>query len=299
MSSPQVENGHLKIANEVWDKLTMTFLTGSEFQIVLAVIRRTWGWKKKQDEISLSQFREMTGQPERTAANSLSSLLKKNLLKQVRGGGKGKPSTWSFNKDWETWILCQNQQSIANSAILNTVSNGSQTLQSLAENTARNGRVSDRNLLPGMEQLSPKAIFKERKENIGAKAPSEGPKAPVKKRDEAYEIFCSEFAEHRGIPYRGSKGDFVQLAALKKAFGTMVPPEWSEAIHNYFSSPQGKYTLADVCCRFDVFKRGSLDRYGKPAETPQSPQPDAKREFDHVEFREQNGKLVAFGVKNA
>src|SRR5512136_1294680 len=98
MASPQLENGHLKIANEVWDHLMSAGLTGSEFQVILAVIRRTWGWQRKETEISLAEFRRMTGHPERTAARCLVSLQEKNVLSRIRGGGKGRPSTWSFNK---------------------------------------------------------------------------------------------------------------------------------------------------------------------------------------------------------
>lgn len=102
--------------------------------------------------------------------------------------------------------------------------------------------------------------------NLKSGSPSEVAK-PARKPDEAFETFSSEFVEHRKTPYRASKGDFVQLAALKKAFACTngsAPPDWSAAIHNYLASPMGKYTLADLCSRFDVFKAGKLDRFGKP-----------------------------------
>lgn len=93
-----------------------------------------------------------------------------------------------------------------------------------------------------------------------------------KPKDEAYEIWCSEFAEHRQIAYRGKageKGDFVQLAGLRRQLeiGTReIPKNWKESIHNYFQTPQGKYTLADLCSRYDVFNLGALDRFNKPRE---------------------------------
>lgn len=110
-----------------------------------------------------------------------------------------------------------------------------------------------------------------------ASPPGDAPQDPVnpsgkseRPKDEAYELFCSEFAEHRGIPYRGTKGDFTQLAGLRRQLrieNLKAPESWETSIHNYFGSPQNKYTLADLCCRYDVFLRGALDRFGKPKET--------------------------------
>jgi hypothetical protein len=86
-------------------------------------------------------------------------------------------------------------------------------------------------------------------------------------KDPAFEIFNIEFKEHRQIPYRSGKGDHVQLSALRRQLGIATketPPSWTDAIHNFFATPLGKYTLADLCVRFDVFLKGPLDRFGKP-----------------------------------
>jgi len=93
-------------------------------------------------------------------------------------------------------------------------------------------------------------------------------KANKQPKDEAYETFAHEYAGRRGIPYRPQRGDFVQLAALRKALDCNckgIPHRWVDAIGNYLSSPLSKYTLADLCVRFDVFVQGEIDRYGKPA----------------------------------
>lgn len=263
MANPQVENGHLKVANEVWDHLMSAELTGAEFRIAFAVIRKTWGWKRKEHEVSLAEFMAMTDLPHRTVANAMVSLLAKNILTQARGGGRSRPSTWSFNKDWESWNLCHPRHSKINCAKINTVLNGTQSVPPVAQNMVINGTVSPGNLFDLQGNEPPKATFKAIKANIGAKAPSRQPRKP----DPAYETFCSEFVEHRGIPYRSKKPDFIHLADLRKSLQCNngdEPRDWSAAIHNYFASPQGKYTLADLCNRFDVFRLGRLDRYGKP-----------------------------------
>jgi hypothetical protein len=113
---------------------------------------------------------------------------------------------------------------------------------------------------------------KDNKDNIKTIGGADAPPSRQRRPDQAYEIFCSEFAGHRGVPYRGTKGDFVQLAGLRQALrcdGGGIPGDWSRAIRNYFATPQGRYTLGDLCSRYDVFLRGPLDRFGRPVEQQQ------------------------------
>lgn len=46
MASPQTENGHIDIANEIADKFCSYRLSGQEWQILWVLLRKTWGWKK-------------------------------------------------------------------------------------------------------------------------------------------------------------------------------------------------------------------------------------------------------------
>src|SRR3990167_10613075 len=61
MPHPQIEDGHLDIANEIVEKLMKTQLSGYEWRYLWALWRKTWCWKKKEDWISNSQFTKMTG----------------------------------------------------------------------------------------------------------------------------------------------------------------------------------------------------------------------------------------------
>jgi len=90
---------------------------------------------------------------------------------------------------------------------------------------------------------------------------------PERPKDEAYELWASEFLEHRKVPYQKKRADFVKLSEIRKAFGLNgkgMPTGWVEAIHNYFSSPLSSYTLADLCTRYDVFIRSPVNQYGRP-----------------------------------
>ncbi len=92
-------------------------------------------------------------------------------------------------------------------------------------------------------------------------------KNPPREKDEAYEIWAERFQELRKVRYGSKAADFVWLAKLRKQLqldGRGTPPGWQIAIDNYLATPQGKYTLADLCSRYDVFLADRLDRFGKP-----------------------------------
>ena len=61
MVSPQLENGYIRISTEVWQALCKIRIPGEARQVLDAIIRKTWGWNKKEDRISLSQFVDATG----------------------------------------------------------------------------------------------------------------------------------------------------------------------------------------------------------------------------------------------
>ena len=59
---PNITNGHIDIANELAEALTRVNLSGYQYRIIWCVFRKTWGWHKSTDKISLTQFKDMTGQ---------------------------------------------------------------------------------------------------------------------------------------------------------------------------------------------------------------------------------------------
>jgi phage replication O-like protein O len=60
-ASPQLENGYTRLANELLDALLLAGLTARQWAVVMAVIRKTYGFNKKSDEIGLSQLTLITG----------------------------------------------------------------------------------------------------------------------------------------------------------------------------------------------------------------------------------------------
>jgi len=99
MASPQKENGFTPIANEILEKLVNTALLGSEFQILYCIIRKTYGFQKKNDWISLTQFESATGLSRPTVVKSLKNLVSRNMIM------KSDKCYYSFNKNWESWVV--------------------------------------------------------------------------------------------------------------------------------------------------------------------------------------------------
>ena len=101
----QVEDGkYTRIVNEVLEQLVKTALLASEFRIALFVIRKTWGYNKTEDVISLTQFRKGTGLSRTTIIAAIKNLTLKRLLVQ-RSVPPTSSKAYKFNKYWHEWVV--------------------------------------------------------------------------------------------------------------------------------------------------------------------------------------------------
>lgn len=99
MKDVQTENGYFSVALEIQDALCQFRIPGEVRQIVDAVIRKTWGWHKKEDEISNSQFVAITGMNKSNAHRALAKAIQHRLV-VVKNDNK-----LSFNKHYDEWIV--------------------------------------------------------------------------------------------------------------------------------------------------------------------------------------------------
>lgn len=103
MANPSLQNGYIKIANELVEKLAKVSISGSEMRILWVILRNTWGWKegekrKEWDKTSLSQFESATGMRRPNVAEALKSLVVKRLLLKCENG-------YSFNQNHDQWVV--------------------------------------------------------------------------------------------------------------------------------------------------------------------------------------------------
>ena len=94
MANPQLENGHTRIANELLGHLMMIHLSANQWQVLLCIIRKTYGFQRKVDKIANSQIMLATGLGESVVSRALKRLQETNII--IR---KGK--TLGLQKDWE------------------------------------------------------------------------------------------------------------------------------------------------------------------------------------------------------
>ena len=98
----QPENGFVKIHPAILELLAQRQLSGREFRCLLFLFRKTYGFQKKEDKISLSQWAEGTGIPRTRVGAVLDNLVNQNIIYRIDNGAK-RPSRWGFNKHFETW----------------------------------------------------------------------------------------------------------------------------------------------------------------------------------------------------
>lgn len=109
MPSPQLENGYITIAIEFFDNLRVMHLSGNEWIVLLFIMRKTWGWHKKSDRISLTQFTKDTKLNRSTVNKNIKSLVAKQILvaKQQPVG-----NIYQIQKDYSQWVTsCKNDTS--------------------------------------------------------------------------------------------------------------------------------------------------------------------------------------------
>ena len=108
--TPQTKDGFTGITNELMDALVRTRIPGEARQVLDAIIRKTYGWGKTSDDISLSQFMIMTGLSKSTICKAVKKLLAMNMI--IKKGcaatlftkqGKAIISTYSVQKEHKFW----------------------------------------------------------------------------------------------------------------------------------------------------------------------------------------------------
>lgn len=113
MASPQKENGFTPIANEVMEALAKHRISGELRQVIDFIIRKTWGYGKKDDQISNLQFCQGTGMNKSNVHRSLKRCQKRQLV--VKNDNTS-PPTYCFNKDYSKWIPVVRSDNVVNIA---------------------------------------------------------------------------------------------------------------------------------------------------------------------------------------
>lgn len=102
MVNPQVENGYVRIANEIIDRLVGLNIPGLELRAILFVLRKTYGYNQKDDSISYSQVAKALKTKRSRAYLTVKSLISRNIL-GVYQEVDSLTNRLYFKKDYSKW----------------------------------------------------------------------------------------------------------------------------------------------------------------------------------------------------
>jgi phage replication O-like protein O len=102
MANPQIKNGYTQISNDILEAIIKMRLSGHEFRIALLIIRKTNGFHRQEDAISLSQMHKSTGLSITRCSQVVNALQLKGVI-TITEKCKGKTKKYAFNKNLDEW----------------------------------------------------------------------------------------------------------------------------------------------------------------------------------------------------
>lgn len=99
--TPQTEDGFARLANELLDALLRAGLSGNQWKVGMAIVRKTYGFNKTEDDLSASQIATMCDIARPHAATALNQLAARNIINK-RPGRYG--SIVGIQKDYRRWL---------------------------------------------------------------------------------------------------------------------------------------------------------------------------------------------------
>ncbi|AXF66092.1 replication protein [Leclercia sp. W17] len=98
----ELDDGYARLSNMLLEAYSGADLTKRHFKVLLAILRKTYGWNKPMDRISDSQLSEITKLPVKRCNEAKLELVRMNVIKQQ--GGMFGP-----NKNIDEWCIPQNE----------------------------------------------------------------------------------------------------------------------------------------------------------------------------------------------
>ncbi|MGE7607607.1 replication protein [Peribacillus frigoritolerans] len=103
MANPQKENGYTAVANELLEQIMKISLNGTQFRIVLAVWRYTYGFRRTAHTMPLSYIASKIEASKGQVQNALDQLIKKKIIEIVEDSKGGRKLRVKKNYDeWES-----------------------------------------------------------------------------------------------------------------------------------------------------------------------------------------------------
>lgn len=106
MANPQPDK-FTKISNELLEQVPKFKLNGSQLRLILIIWRYTYGFGKKEAELSVSFLTEATEIAKRQVIRELTKLIEMNVIQVVSEQIGTRSRIIRFNKDYESWKVVE------------------------------------------------------------------------------------------------------------------------------------------------------------------------------------------------
>lgn len=105
MTNVQIENGYTKVANELLNALIRLPINGTQFRIVMLILRETYGFQRKECSMSESYIATKLGIQRQNVHRELKFLIDHNVLSVNQEATFTRPRIIAMNKHYDTWLI--------------------------------------------------------------------------------------------------------------------------------------------------------------------------------------------------
>jgi phage replication O-like protein O len=213
MASPQLEDGYTRIANELLEALLLYRIPGQELRVVLAVMRKTYGYGKKEDKISFGQLSKLTDIPRVRVIEHVKSLVSKRVLGSLNVGTRTPRTIW-INKDFSQWLPSPKKETSPNGETIPSPVIGNRSSPVIGTHKRKKERIKKTTVFPDWMPKELWEVFLSHRKSM---------KAPVTNLTE--DGFIDRFAKLRE---KGFEPRFVIETIVERGW-KWFKPEWVES----------------------------------------------------------------------
>jgi phage replication O-like protein O len=105
MADVQIENGYTRIAHEILEEVSKRKFNATQLSVLMIVWRMTYGFKRKDHELSVNFFVQATGFSKRNIQEAVSSLIEARVLIETKQASFNQTRKIAFNKNYDEWLI--------------------------------------------------------------------------------------------------------------------------------------------------------------------------------------------------
>ena len=96
----RMQEGFVAVPNEMFDALLAADLTGRQFKVAMAIVRKTLGYGKTEDDMTITQIAELAGIHRPDASKAFQQLLDFKVI-SARKGRHGQITSINHSSQWD------------------------------------------------------------------------------------------------------------------------------------------------------------------------------------------------------